>query len=574
MKVLSFTAALALALVSCDNQTKVEQVIEFEEKVPSANQKVLKEIKTAPLTQSPGDYKYWPKYEKTSVSEMKAAEWLEADHIRKGWDWSLPSHVKPSTNGRLCISRISRLKYNTDKALKEIKAPITPVLALWLKWKDMEPVEGQYNFDLLNQKINEAAEKGYKVVYRPLFSATIFAPNWLKKYNIPLRKEYKAAKVTNYQVDHQKFHAKYLRFINAMGKSKIAQNPNLVGVFFGYASPSYGDEGIGPHGKDPDKIPHVVERVNAWAKAFKGNEQKVFMGGWSKLGVKKGFGLRRGFVEMYLYHLPSEESAQLLDKDFYLDVDEDSFAIDGRFNGDENEEYEESWSTAKRGYRFGKNTNSFSYRYFISNLRALQMRSNYLLYNDFSLIPEQLIWVGQSMGKSIADSPDIWCALRESYITTWWFKDYPKDYFSENIRNKEYLPVKNFERGLKQRDTAEFKSEPLVKIPHGVHQWKTPKDGSKDFDYVARKADQLSFNIDSGWLAKCGEDIAVKISYFDHAQGEIELQGFNKPKVILKGSNDLKTVTYFIKKSELKDQQIIIRGGAPLSFVRLIKVNP
>ncbi|MDD7986176.1 beta-galactosidase [Lentisphaera marina] len=572
MKLLTFTATLALALFSCDNNTKVDQKVETKAEVASASKVVLTEVASAPLPQSPGAYKYWPKYEKTPVTEMRAAEWLEGDHISSGWDWSLPSHVKPSPNGRLCIARLNRLNYNTDKALKEIKAPVTPVLALWLKWKDMEPVEGQYNFDLLNQKINEAAERGYKVVYRPLFSATVFAPDWLKKYKIPHREEHKDAKVTNYQVDHPEFHSRYLRFINAMGKSKIVQNPNLVGAFFGYASPSYGDEGIGPHGKDPDKVPHVIERINAWAQAFKGHESKVFMGGWSKLGVKKGFGLRRGFVEMYLYHLPSEETGQRLDKDFYLDVDEDSFAVDGRFNGDENEEYEESWASAKRGFRFGKNTDSFSYRYFTSNLRALQMRSNYLLYNHFSLIPEQLVWVGQSMGKSIEDSPDVWCALRESYIKTWGFRNYKQDYFSESIKGKEFLPVKNFERGLKQRNTAVSKSEALVKIPHGVHQWMTPKDRS--YDLIARKADQLIFNIDSAWLAKCGEKIAVKISYFDHANGEIYLKGFNKSKVILKGSNDLKTVTYFINKSELKGQQIIIEGAAPLSFVRLIKVNP
>jgi len=572
MKVLSLTAVLALALVSCNNGKKVEQTVEPKAEVPSAPKAVLKEISSAVLTQSLGPYKYWPKYEKTPVWEMEAAEWHEGDHIRTGWDWSLPVHVKPSPNGRLCIARLNRLNYKAEKSLKKIKAPVIPVLALWIKWKDMEPVEGQYNFDLLNQKINEAAERGYKVVFRPLFSATVFAPKWLEKYKIPHRKEHKEAKVTNYQVDHPEFHSRYLKFINAMGKSKIAENPNLVGVFFGYASPSYGDEGIGPHRKDPDKVPHVIERVDAWAQAFKGYENKVFMGGWSKLGVKKGFGLRRGFVEMYLYHIPSEETGQLLDKDFYLDVDEASFALDGRFNGDENEEYEQSWASAKRGFRFGKNTDSFSYRYFTSNLRALQMRSNYLLYNDFSLMPEQLVWVGQSMGKSIADSPDIWCALRESYINTGLFKNYKKGDLFKSVKDKEVLPVKNFERGLKQRDTIASKSEALVKIPHGVHQWMTPKDRS--YDFIARKAGQLVFSIDNSWLEKSGKKLALKVSYFDHAQGEIELQGFNKPKVQLKGSNDLKTVTYFIKKSEIKDQQIIIEGGAPLSFVRLIKVNP
>lgn len=567
MKVLSLF--IVVAFISCNSEVKAVESLT----VPSSSKVILKEIENLPRSKSPSPYHYWPKYEKTPVTEMAAAEWHEGDHIVKGWDWSLPNHVKALPNGRLCIARISRLNYKTDKLLKEIKAPVSPVLTLWIKWREMEPTEGEFQFELLNQKINEAAAKGYKVVFRPLFSATIFAPKWLEQYKIPYRQEHKSAKVTNYQVDHPEFHSRYLKFIDAMGNSPIVKNPNLVGAFFGYASPSYGDEGIGPHGKDPDSVPHVVERINAWSKAFKGYEGKVYMGGWSKLGVQKGFGLRRGFVEMYLYHIPSKESGQYLNEDFYLEVDEDSFAFDGRFNGDENEEYEESWASAKRSFRFGRNTDSFSYRYFTSNLRALQMRANYLLYNDFSLIPEQLVWVGQSMGKSIADSPDVWCALRESYITPWWFKDYKKDYFSVNIKNMESLPIKNFERGLKQRDSVSHPSEMMIKIPHPVHQWMTPKDGSKDFDYIARKAEKLIFNIDSEWLEKCGEDIAVKISYFDYENGKIRLKGFNKTPVLLEGSRDLKTVTYFIKKSEIKDQQMIIEGAAPLSFVRLIKVN-
>ena len=56
---------------------------------------------------------------------------------------------------------------------------------------------------------------------------------------------------------------------------------------WGYASHSYGDEGIGPvpEDKNPDKFGHVLERLDAWAKISKGVERKVFMGGYSEYGL-------------------------------------------------------------------------------------------------------------------------------------------------------------------------------------------------------------------------------------------------------------------------------------------------
>ena len=89
--------------------------------------------------------------------------------------------------------------------------------------------------------------------------------------------------------------------------------------------------------------------------------------------------------------------------------------LDGRFHGEENEEYEEAWATAERGFRFGRDTKSFNYRYFVSTLRLLQMRCNYVLHNAFTIEPKQFCWMTRSLAHSVAKAPDAWCCLREDF---------------------------------------------------------------------------------------------------------------------------------------------------------------
>ena len=127
---------------------------------------------------------------------------------------------------------------------------------------------------------------------------------------------------------------------------------------------------------------------------------------------------------MYLYHIPDEEIGQMLDNNNYLYIDESNHIIKNNlFNGEENEEYDTNWVD-----RFGA-LESFPYRYFTANLRLLQMRCNYVMTNGAALLPEMLAWVGLELGRTIEDTPDAWCALRESYL-----------------KLNGGTPVKNFER--------------------------------------------------------------------------------------------------------------------------------
>lgn len=517
-------------------------------------------------------YPYWGEYHKTPVSKIKPATWIDRDTIIEGWDWSLPENVKPATNAYLCIARNSGLGKNKIEQLPEINFPCNPVISHWVKWRHLEPEEGKINFQPLIENIKLAAEKGYGSIVRIHFSAIDFAPEWIKKYNIPIRKEKKENPIkTNYDPGHPEFHKRYLKFIKALGESGIPQLDDVKGLFLGYASPSNGDEGIGPYpegnAEANDTVLHVIERIDAWADACKGVEHKVFMGGLSNYGFSKGFGIRRGFVEMYLYHIPDEHIGQKLDKNNYLVVDESNHVIaKNLFQGEENEEYEERWATDWRDFRFGHSTVSFPYRYFTANLRLLQMRCNYLLNNEFSLLPEMLAWVSLELGKTTEDAPDAWSFLRESYI-----------------KNDGGRPVKNFERWLYQRDAPGYETTPVIKIEHPIQMWMV--EPGKYYDFIARKGKRIGFAIDDKMFPTGEQEMVIKVSFYDGVAGILKLvyesdTGMNQDSIIANGEDRIRTATFFIKaridKTSFEhDFDFLLESEqeVPVVFVRIIKTS-
>lgn len=520
------------------------------------------------------DYPYWGEYHKTPISDIRAAKWIAKDAVKSGWDWSLPSFVRPASKSNLVLVRNSGINREKIEQLPKVNFPCNPVIAHWVKWRDLEPEEGKIDFQPLIDNIKLAKEKGYNSIVRIHFSATTFAPEWIKKYNIPIRKENSnnPSKMINYEVSNPAFHSRYLRFIAALGKSGIPAMEEVSGLFLGYASPSNGDEGIGPYPENKsaanDTIKHVVERIDAWANACKGVEYKVTMGGISNYGLSKGFGIRRGFVEMYLYHIPNTDIGQKLDSDGYLYVDESNPIIANNvYNGDENEEYDEKWATESRKFRFGMTTVSYPYRYFTSSIRLLQMRCNDLLVNEFSLLPEMLAWIGVEMGKSAKDAPDTWCFLRESYL-----------------KENGGRPVKNFERWLYQRDMPGYETKPAMKIDQPIKMWMVQP--GKYYDYTAREGKNIGFDVDKNWHG-IKKPLAIKVSYFDNYKGELKLiyhngKQFVKKSIKQEGNGELKTATFLISnlKPDSFDHQfdfVLQAGGKTnaivVSFVRVIQAS-
>ncbi|MBF0198297.1 MAG: hypothetical protein HQL32_11325 [Planctomycetes bacterium] len=525
------------------------------------------------------DYPYWPDYRKVPLNEIKPQTWRKQDDIITGWDWSHPPGLNPSDRSLIGLDRYIGFRKNI-KSISPI-FPSNPVILHWVHWKEIEPEEGEYKWELILNRLKQAERQGNQSVLRILSCskhAKGSAPSWLEKYKVPTLPKTKGQ--TNYDPSHPAFHKHYLKLIASMAKTEI---PSLVqAAYVGYASHSLGDEGIGPHGVNPDDVPHVIERLDAWGNAFKGMEYKVFMGGPSEYGFNKGFGVRRGFVEMYLYTLPDKNIGQSIDKNGYIVVDGNSPVLRRNpFHGEVNEEYEEAWATEARGFRFGKTTESFAYRYFCANLRLLQMRCSYV-HNKDTIVPDMLPFVAQELGRTVENAPDVWCFLRESYINANYYMK--KDYLNRGITKEEKrngLAAKNWERWLYQRDSEGFETTPAVKIKQPIKMWMVQKD--KVYDYIARKGKKMGFAVDDAWGGGGPQNVVVKVTYFDEGTGLLAVHcktssGKHQRNIQLNGSGQLRTASVFLKDvifdGKDLDYDLTLEGEGNeivVSFVRIIK---
>jgi hypothetical protein len=193
------------------------------------------------------------------------------------------------------------------------------------------------------------------------------------------------------------------------------------------------------------------------------------------------------------------------------------------------------------------------------------MQCNHLLHNPFSIYPEQMVWVGQSLGRTVEDSPDIWCALRESYV-------------------RKAGAVKNMERWLYQRDSAGFETSPVEKINHPINMWMVEPD--HNFDYIARQGEKIGLAVDDRWCGGGPVNIALKVTYFDRGNGRVAVglktsQGDVTKQILLTNSGKLKTATFFVADAifpaKNMDYDVTFTSTeteAVLSFVRLIKAAP
>jgi hypothetical protein len=506
-------------------------------------------------------YPFWPAYRHLETEELKtirAQPWSNHEETIEGWDWSLPEKVEPAANSLVGLQRI----FGLDKEFipLELNFKANGVGILWVKWRDIEPKEGVYDFSRVLSRIQQANAVGLDVVLRVLTCSKLRgigaaaidrgdAPLWLEDHGVPLLPRKKESHNLNFDPAHPEFHQRYLRLVAELAKAGIPQR--VKAAYVGYASHSFGDEGIGPFpeadaGKN-DALPLVRERLDAWAQAFVGMEHRVFMGGSSHYGFAKGFGVRRGFVEMYLYNIPNEDLGQQVDAAGYLYVDEQAPVISRHlFNGEVNEEYDSGWATAERGYRFGSTTNSFPYRYFTSTLRALQMRCTYIHTTGY-LVPEMLPFLSLQLGRTVEDAPDVWTFLRTSYLKA-------SNYRKSDTRNRvitvaeeqDGIPVKNFERWLYQRDAVGYETRPAIKIEQSIKMWMV-QDG-RYFDYIARAGKRIGFDIDDRWVAR-GGNLAIKVTYVDAQAGNLQLM-FNQGKAVktrrLLGDGRLKTATFLL----------------------------
>lgn len=103
-----------------------------------------------PVLASPLEaWPYWPEYEKTPLDKIVPQEWRTSDDVIDGWDWSLPPELQAAPSGLLAVQRTGNMDKSLSSRIDPLDLPVNPTLALWIKWQQIEPVEGQFRFDTL-----------------------------------------------------------------------------------------------------------------------------------------------------------------------------------------------------------------------------------------------------------------------------------------------------------------------------------------------------------------------------------------------------------------------------------------
>jgi hypothetical protein len=536
-------------------------------------------------------WKYWGKFEKVDIPYQKP--WMAGDTVLDGWDWSLPDFVEAD-----------ELAYFRYKGRSNLDFSCKNLNSVHVSWNELEPSEGQYNFNLLRQRIIDHS-RGYDgVVLRVLASVWKIdsyptpggyvpdwlaerenAPRWMDNLDIEKIQAHKAIDgkyiITNMDIMDPGYHSRYQKFVEELGKSGIPEMGELKIVNVCYRSASAGEEFTAYNpGRNPVEARYssqVVaqrtrERLKAWADAFGDQSHKLmYVGHDTEAQIdyagELGIGSRHGFIEMYNSYIHLPFFGITINPDRYVDVDENNHFIkkDLPF-GDENEEYSNE-------LRFGWKE-SFPYRYYVSSFRMLQMRRNYVMHSGNTLNPELTWYTGMGLSRKIGNTPDAFALLSEYYISEW---------ANQNEDGSSNAgPVKNVERWLYQRDVPGYETTPAMKVPTAKDLWYA--DNTRPYDFTARRGRRMGFALDDRMFPPGEQHMAIKLSFYDGFPGTLKLvyrnnDGMQEDSVAANGNDIVRTATFFIRARMDADSlefdfELHSEEEVPVFFVRVIKTEP
>ena len=503
----------------------------------------------------------------------------------------------------------------------------------WPNWDDLNPSEGVYRFDLIENRLSELEGTDYGLGLRIKASERDSVPDWVvNNYDVTLATltggNQNILYVCPFGTDIQN---QYDRFLQALKQTSIPNHPNLRFVQIHGFSSSTGEELNLRTTNDFNTMvnrcgmtPQVYEtwakrRIDSWADLMDGREDLLMWAmyqddaleqsqgdEWGKATeriidymIQKGGSFRSGIIELPYTYIPArslghsivyDPNSPIHDSSLYnypvywhLDLDHPVVA-ENRTTGEENEEY---WSPGNSGSKWNDTYNQLRFRWRISNLMSLarHININYTTNYAYNLNPEFSDYVLKSMKKTVETSSDAWSDLIEGYRFV---------YIEEDARWRS-VAFKNVERYLYQRDLPQAKTRAVEKfyIDMGASNFWNQK-GQESHVKSARRTDRASgndrmyFNVEDRFIYDTESAILLKVTYKDDNSGtwHVEYDGGNSGVVSTDsvqgtGTGQWKTATFTINNAVFgnnldhsQDFAIVTEtADVTVKFVRIIKIE-
>ncbi len=535
----------------------------------------------------------------------------QAPTVTLGEDYQLPAWAEPDD-------------YSGYVASRDLPRPegSLKVENCWLSWADLEPEQGVYNWQMVENRLAAAEAGGYQLNLH-LQSITLGGgdpdlgivvgpkvPGWVvdefalaEDEIINLGWEFDLLIIPGWRQDIREA---FQNLILAFGERGYPQSPQIASAYIHGLSPSRGEEFWmtqpaltileHEHGFSPQILEEwITSRLDAYAQAFAGQTHKLVwvgkQGSWRYLNSGEyaetalnlvqhawdlGAGNRSSAIEYYNEWLEEPALGQEIDSDGYLLVDESIAPLNSvRYFGDENEEYGPNWV-----WRFGSQEGE-PLRYRFSLLRALQMRMRFLWTSEAAeaINPGLSTYTAMSLGKTPEDSPDAWAYLRESPI---------------NSADTPSHVVRNLERWLMQRDLPGGMTVPAQRTYREFNAGSNYQGNADSwYDDIARRTDLASGNTDIFFALDdrfhVDGTVQIKVEILDDSPAEWHLEYLDSHRALaatpsFTNSDDgqVKTVTFTVDDASFTnglangmDFKIVCEGPGDVTvrWVRLIRMD-
>ncbi len=322
----------------------------------------------------------------------------------------------------------------------------------------------------------------------------------------------------------------------------------------------------------------------AYKLVFTGEDYPFGPDSWGPLddlyaldAVESGMGIRTGITELFNFHLNHVPSyGSTVATDGHIVTDSAWQLFDGqRIIATENECYTDC----------GFTTTEVEYAVVMSNLKALQLRVNWLYVQPgdsyMAEYADHWDFTRRSLGHDATTTPDAWVALREFEDRYWLFDD------AHDWTNRPW--IKNYERWLVQRDVA---PDGMSQLGTTVHSEILEADNGTAYEgrrtNVAAGQTGLYFDLDADFLDGGPHTVEVKVTYLDAGTGSWALEYSSNSgvrttaDVVETDSAEWLTATFAIPDlhatAAFSGQDFVIRatGAEDVEawFVRVIRAAP